>query len=514
MKLLIVDDEVIIRDGLRQVIDWKEMGITLIAAAESAEEGIKIIESERPDILMTDIQMTGQSGLELSNWVRTKYPDMEIIILSGYDEFSYAQEALRQGIGEFLLKTSGPEEISKAVLMAKHKLIQKRKLNTETNIQKNVFRNQWFDRLLLEGINLDQWANEVSSSFPILNEAHSAEQSFRTMIFTASGWGTDAFDRNLLLFAVENILNELLHCETLLHKDQIVIIDVIKFGNSDMSSIQYASEIIEKQLKCAAFTSIGPTVDHITKIHKSYELAKYTFSFKDLPRTKKLLNYESVRVRKGSRTVCTVVEERELAELLHRGDIGPLRNWIKLLIHRELSDPQITPTSINEFLNSVVLSGHRWLERVVGASEYERIVLERLSNKSFDLSISLEDQMQQRLQSFALNYHGAASGTPISTVQRSKAYIRENLHKNLSLKEVSDWVHWNPNHFSEMFKREEGITYIEFVKRERMEKAIRIINETPAKISEVAHEVGYEDVKYFSQLFKKYTGKTPSEYRK
>jgi two-component system response regulator YesN len=271
--------------------------------------------------------------------------------------------------------------------------------------------------------------------------------------------------------------------------------------------------MIEKQLKCAMFTAIGSTVQQVTELQASYDDALFTFSFKDLPRTASILTYEAIQARTGGRTVCAISEERELAELLHRGDVGALRYWIKQIIQREWSDPEVTPSSMKDFLNSVVLSGHRWLERVVGAAEYERIVSTRLTNEPFDLSASLEDQMHQRLQSFSVNYHGAASGTPESSIQRARVYIRENLHKNLSLKDVADWVHWNPNHFSEMFKRETGITYIEFVKRERIEKAIHILQETPAKVSEVAHEVGYEDVKYFSQLFKKYTGKTPSEFR-
>ncbi|MED4959708.1 response regulator, partial [Paenibacillus macerans] len=126
MKLLIVDDEVIIRTGLASVIAWNELGLTLLAPAASAEEALKRIREEKPDILMTDIRMSGKNGLQLAEEAKRMLPALEVVILSGYGDFAYTQQAIRQGVGDYLLKTSKPEEIIKTVLQAKQRIAERR----------------------------------------------------------------------------------------------------------------------------------------------------------------------------------------------------------------------------------------------------------------------------------------------------------------------------------------------------------------------------------------------------
>ena len=129
MRVLIVDDEVIIRKGLSTVIDWEENGFLLLEPAESGEEGLEITQSKKPHIILTDIRMNGMSGLEMAKEVKQLYPETEIIVLSGYDEFAYAQEAMRQGVSEYLLKTSGPDIIMKAAIRAKQRILQREERN-------------------------------------------------------------------------------------------------------------------------------------------------------------------------------------------------------------------------------------------------------------------------------------------------------------------------------------------------------------------------------------------------
>ncbi|CDN44118.1 hypothetical protein BN871_EF_00010, partial [Paenibacillus sp. P22] len=148
MKLLIVDDEVIIRTGLSTVIPWAENGFSLLPAAASAEEALMRIPVERPELILTDIRMTGASGLEMSSEVLASYPDTEVIVLSGYDEFTYAQQAIRQGVSEYLLKTSGPDEILQAALRARDRRRSKLEREESRRMQSEAYYGQQISRLL------------------------------------------------------------------------------------------------------------------------------------------------------------------------------------------------------------------------------------------------------------------------------------------------------------------------------------------------------------------------------
>ncbi len=122
MKIMIVDDEVIIRTGLATVIKWQDLGLKLLEPAASAEEAIARIPNEKPDILLTDIRMTGKNGLELAEEAKAILPELDIIILTGFDDFNYTQKAIRQGVNDYLLKTSRPDDIIRTVLRAKQRI--------------------------------------------------------------------------------------------------------------------------------------------------------------------------------------------------------------------------------------------------------------------------------------------------------------------------------------------------------------------------------------------------------
>jgi two-component system response regulator YesN len=216
MRLMIVDDEIIIREGLCTVIDWKELGIELLSPASSAEEALERILREKPHILLTDIRMSGKNGIELSREVKEMLPDTEIVILTGYDDFIYAQQALREGVTDYLIKTSPPEEIIKAAMKAKQNIMKKWEAMRQESMQKAALNNQLLERLVTTGLEGDDAAlTQVKLWFRkrgILGE--SEKQSLQVMLLSASGWE----DESLVQGASESILHEMLPSVTLIKK--------------------------------------------------------------------------------------------------------------------------------------------------------------------------------------------------------------------------------------------------------------------------------------------------------
>ncbi|MBB6673095.1 response regulator transcription factor [Cohnella nanjingensis] len=509
MKVMIVDDEVIIRNGLSTVIKWEELGFRLLPPAASAEEALARFPEEQPNIVLTDIRMTGMDGLALSAEMKRLLPDTEIIILTGYDSFSYAQQALRDGVNDYLLKTSRPEEIIMAAMKAKQRLLERWASRRQESMGRSAFRDSLLERLLTEE-RPSAAAESVSELLPGLRPDAGA---YQVMIAAASGWGSAPADRSLAQFAVANMTQELIPCETLLRKDHVLI--VLSRPNDGCRTEQVEAELtrISRKLKCRLFAAAGSCVASLQGLRQSHAEAAFAFAFRWIAGEEALIPYDRVAGRKGGRAFCTQEGEARLIAMLKTGSVIELRRWVDEAIGAQLADPEVTPDSLQAYIHSVVLSGQRWVERMMQALGEDASADEQLRHEPPDRDGRPQEALFGRLQSVMELYREFLSGERVSYIKRAVAYIQTNLDKSLTLQQVAKHVHLNPSHFSEVFKRETGWTYIDFVTRERIARAKAMLEQSPAKISEIAGSVGYEDVKYFSQLFKKLTGQTPSEYR-
>ncbi|CAI6083039.1 response regulator [Cohnella sp. JJ-181] len=516
MKILIVDDEVIIRNGLCTVIDWEALGMTLLPPAESAEEALERLADEQPDIVLTDIRMPGMDGIELAKEIKSLRPDTEIVILTGYDDFGYARQALREGVTDYLLKTSGPEEIMMAAMKAKQNLLAKWETMKQEAVQGAALRNQGLEELLAAGGKKHPAGGGADAARKWLEEAGVAKAGpdggllpMRVLLVGASGWDDDRF-AGLMLGAAESRLLELLPCVTLRKHDRIVAVLRAGEGWSDTSRLATAVSRVREALKCDIFAAAGEPAPSFTALGRSYEEAEQAFAYRPMLGDRGLIEAKEVLSRKGGRTVCSAKEENELSSLLMNSDATQLRNWTSGIVGEQLADPQATPATLQAYLQSIVIAAHRWLDRArdkgAEASASAPVI-------ALQPGVRLEDELFKLLLSVLNAFHDRVSAGRYAYIHRAIAYIRLHLDRHLTLQQVAGFVHVNPNHFSEMFKKETGQSYTEFVTRERMQRAANILLTTRMKISEVAGEAGYEDIKYFSQQFKKVMGCTPSEYR-
>ncbi|WP_248927728.1 response regulator transcription factor [Paenibacillus hamazuiensis] len=513
MRIMIVDDEVIIRTGLAKVIKWNELGLELLEPAASAEEALRRIPEERPNILLTDIRMTGKTGLQLAEEAKQILPDLEVIILSGYDDFTYTQKAIRQGVSDYLLKTSRPEEIIKTVLLAKQRIEEKWALSSQDLFKNKEARNRLFERLVIEGDASVPGTGNATAYLPkLFSGERGGEDAFLVMLVAAEGWNDSPASEALLLFAVENMLGDLFCCESLIQRQRVVMAVRATDWSTDDMRRQFAFQKIERLLKCELFVAAGLRVDRPDKLHESYEAADEAFGYKALSGDK-LCFYEDIAKRKGGKTVCTYEEELELSSIMLDDDPVALKGWTMEFMRQLLADPEVTRKSLEAAVQSVVIAAHRWLERVLESTGHADKIEETAGELRGRLAEFSKEALFQYLYSVMKLYHQKLGEGPAAHVQKAMAYIEENLENDVSLPQVAKHVHLHPNHLSEIFKKETGMTFVDFVARQKIRRAMQILAVSPAKISEVAAKVGYEDVKYFGQIFKKYTGKTPSEYR-
>lgn len=513
MRILIVDDEIIIRTGLAHVIKWNELGLTLLEPAESAEEALERLPRERPHILLTDIRMTGKSGLELAEEAKSQYPEMEIIILSGYDDFVYTQQAIRQGVSDYLLKTSRPEEIIKTVLKAVQRIEEKQADVSRSLFQNKEARDRLFQSWIVEGEPWRTSEEQISRLLPrLFSRSGQPDRRLMILLVTAEGWNEPVASERLLLFAVENMIHDLIDCETVSQKKRIVVA-VETTGEAGIRYYRPALEKIGQLLKCKLFAAAGLPVEDPLALHQSYRTADHTFGYKGLLDLQ-YCDYAQVEHRKGGKPVCGYKDELRLFAILLEDEPLLLKEWVDEFLGSQLTDPQMTRQSLESSMVSVVLSAFRWLERVHGAAGSSTELHFQLDEAKLHLNMEqpLEELFRQ-LYAIMKHYHNSLSAGHPSHVKKAIAYIETHLEGSLTLQQTAKFVHIHQGHLSEIFKRETGMTFGDYVVRQKMARAMELLAESPAKVSEVALRLGYEDVKYFTQLFKKQTGQTPREYR-
>lgn len=513
MKLLIVDDEPIIRTGLASVISWKELGITLLTPAASAEEALERLAVEKPQILLTDIRMKGKTGLQLAEEACAMLPGLEVIILSGYGDFAYAQQALRQGVGDYLLKTSKPEEIMKAVMQAKCRLLERWEEESRAERLWKEGERRQFLQWIIEGDVAD--GSEVP---PFLlagkGSGRAGDEVWQVVVAGADGWGDSGSTPSLLLFAVQNMLEDLLPgASFLVQRERLICVFRLERDRERrLGRLGSAADWVERQLKCRLRMSAGEPATSPERLHHGYSTAMTAFRYHALVPAR-ILDYSGIAGRRGGRTVLTQDEETLLGSLLLDRDAVGLRAWTGRLIDELICDPECTVESYMACIHSAVLAAHRWLARtlrVIGREDGYRI---EPWNADENEAAGLREELFRHLHDTMTMYHSRLGEGRQSHVERAKAFIESCPAQELSLQQVAGHVHLHPGHLSELFKKETGSTFGDFVTGFRMRKAMQLLTVTPAKVSEVALMVGYEDVKYFSRLFKKHTGKTPSEYR-
>lgn len=503
MKILIVDDEVIIRTGLSQVIQWEELGLTLLEPAASAEEALDRIDVEKPDILLTDIRMSGMTGLQLAEEARKRLPHLEVIILTGYDDFVYTQQAIRQNVTDYLLKTSRPEEIIRTVLKAK----QSAEAKGHSRSREYQIRQDERNRKLMDWIVRGDPGAVEADWLPESRNGH-----WQVLVVEPDGWGISAREQSLLQFAVNNALREVLTPASFNDGRRIVaIVPALPDEQAHAQRIKTFAKL-ERLLKCSLVAAGGDHTARPEGLHYSYETAIEALAYKVLMKAN-VWDYSDICNRKGGKAVCTDEEERELCAILLDDDPLALQRWVQLYIGGLLEDADATPQTLEASLQSVVLAAHRWLDRMQTAIGKKTGSELAIAPVRYHEDLILHDGLFQHLLDVMKRYRELLADGKISHVMKAIVYIEEQVGRETGLAQVAAHVHLHPNHLSDLFKKETGMKFVDFVTRTKMHRAMELLGSAPTKINDVAARVGYDDVKYFSQTFKKFTGMTPSQYR-
>ncbi|QGG57778.1 helix-turn-helix domain-containing protein [Paenibacillus sp. B01] len=548
MKVLIVDDEVIIRTGLSTVLPWKERGFELLEPAASAEEALLRLPLERPDLILTDICMTGASGLELAAQALREYPELDIIVLSGYDEFAYAQQAVREGVSEYLLKTSRPGEILDAADRARQRWLA-RKQRAQTSARESAaYREQLLARLLLGGGEPDEellrravaahpqlagvgrgrllqlWrlaAVELPSGAAAPGACAAAEGVQAAGRIEASVARAVAAARAAAAGepasapaeepADAGELAAALGCAVVPHERGGWLAAAAVETEQQLQPLLRAGLRRLAERGRPALAACGEAAADWSGFARARQTALQAFAFRHLAARSGIVRYDDVAGREGMRAVCSPEEERSLIRLLQAGGESELERGVDALLEQARADAQATPATMTAWLYSLLAAARRSLERSAASIGRELPPMPEGASPA-ELEERPREALLAELRLLSLRWAELERGGH-SAVRQAAEYIRARLGESLTLQQVARSLPMNPTYLSELFKRETGQTYLEYVTRQRLERAKELLLQTPAKVASIASEVGYEDAKYFNKLFKADTGLTPTEYR-
>ncbi|UJF32565.1 response regulator [Paenibacillus hexagrammi] len=524
-KVFLVDDEIIVREGVRGRIDWAAEGYIYCGDAEDGEIALPLIEAAAPDIVITDIKMPFMDGLQLSKILKQKMPDIKIIILSGHDEFQYARDALRIGITEYCLKPfSSGDLLQTLAAVSKQIDAEKKKKQEIESLRQEIHKsvNASKEKLLLDlcfGSITAAEALEASSAL----EINVLSRFYRVILteFVMIDAEPAAASTASLNQACCELEQRLLALGDHLHfrRNKKEWVWILKGDHPDRleETVQHLLNQLKPDVEAVSpyrlIIGVGSIRDRIQEISSSFMEADEDRSYQRIWN-----KYQFIQIRGGTDSLQDFLQfdRNQLLDFLKFGEYARIKDFTDSYASGVKGYDWSNSLYGYYFLMDVTVTTAQWLKEA--STDHEEILREIESCEKKIVQIrSWQEALEfiENILRMTVHFRMQLKDSSTSIVQKAKDYIHQHYDEaDISLQTVASYVNTSPSYFSSLFSQETGQTFIEFVTKTRMKKAMELLKSTNAKSYEIAYQVGYQDANYFSNLFKKITGKTTKDFRK
>lgn len=522
-SIYVVEDEHLIREGIRKMIQWEQLGFEYIGDAADGESAWIDIKRMKPDIIITDIKMPFLDGLALSRLIRESLPDSYILIVSGYDDFAYAKEAIGIGVNEFLLKPVSKKELESVLMEIYEKKERQKKHELPRETMNTLMRRDLFDDIVANG----QAVQEILESAKALN-IDLAYEAFNFVVVETDGKHhpidkQSAFG-DLLRYLEKNYEDtKNVICFSISPRQIVLLVKGSKAAIESLSLAVYDTvctyvESIDTLENC--YVAIGVSVERLRYLGDSYQSIRQAILQRSIE-TIHRLNY--IDLAHPIEDVFTLdpeklyfMEESVLTDFIKYPNHGSVGDFVDEFI-ATVGDDKLNHFPLRQYLvMESMFSVAKYLKREAQEADYVE-ALEVLRNDARKATRKIESFKQYfcDLLSLARFATSATQHDMMSeTVVQALKFIDDHFtDSQINLKEVADAVHLTPSHFSALFSKEVGVTFIKYLTDLRINKAKELLNTTRYKSSAIAEKVGYNDAQYFSSVFKKNTGHSPRDYR-
>ena len=531
-KILLVDDEILVRDAIRENIDWGKLDCELIGDCENGKQAVEFVKTHEVDIVLTDILMPYMDGMELSHFLHDNYPDVLIVIFSGFGEFEYAKKAIQYNVSEYMLKPVTAMELTKVIENMKEKLDsrkkEQRKMESLTQVSQdyhknaNVIRSKALDCLV-------KCTREVQVSLDELERMGITFQaaSYRVAVFdidTYSEMYQMDMDKQqesaLMAFVLFNVGDEIVVREKagVVYQEGNNRVCIIFAGNRTKEfseSIHRICHEIQKKVKevigLETSIGIGSWVRSPYELIYSYRLAAKAIDYRYLLGGNLLFDMEE---KKTDNSIFLINDLETLTEAIKSGDRRLMEETLGQ-IETEIKSALVEKSYACIYLQQVIRAIGNTCQSL--SEEPEKIIAQRETLLKAVTEQRMFSQAAALVEKYAQEVFDELQELNSSSGQRQGMLAMDYIQKNymdpgLSLNSICSYLNISTSYFSTIFKEMTGETFIEVLTRVRMEKAKELLENTTMKNYEIAEKVGFSDPHYFGISFKKITGKTPTEY--
>jgi two-component system response regulator YesN len=519
-KVFLVEDEIVTREGIRDNVDWKAAGFEFCGEAPDGEMALPLIEATQPDLLITDIKMPFMDGLQLCKIIREHMPWIKIIILSGHDEFNYAQTAIKLGVAEYLLKPVSVKDLHQVLQRTVVKLDQERiererlkQLREQLDDNLLLIREKFLLRLVLGGVSSaeaieqsEQLGLDLIASYYLAlliktelpeSSQPNAYQEYQQVGHTILGlvgtnpdilWAQKDLEELVLLMKGDNLEQ--------LNQEAVFLAGLIK-------------QEVEEKMSCVLRIGLGSPQQRLGEIHHSYAEAL---------------------AKAGANEKAPAQETDERLDAIEHAklDQAALEHYLKsgsALDFNLFFDVYLQPVS-EAAQRSRLLKQYIFLDILLTAAQFvsdlggdaNQVLPEIGQVETLMEGIKTLDEIKgeiRKILTAVLSFRdGQVDNHQAQVIHHAQDYIDHHFFDaDLSLQQVAAQVNLSASHFSVVFSQAMGETYRDYLTRVRIERAKELLRTTDLMCAEIAYRCGYNDPHYFSYIFKKNTGVTPQKFR-
>ncbi len=539
IKVLIVDDEKVIRDGLSKIITSFSPHYEVVGMAANGKSALTEAQRLKPDICLVDMKMPLMEGDEFIRLARQEFPYMDFVVLSGYAEFNYARKLIGMGCSAYLLKPVNHEELCKLLLSLKSK------------IERRQFYSAENSGLLQETLVSEQYEKERRLYHFLVDRGH---QSFKTEEFATLGFGPGKH-YYICVFSIDRAYISLgngykalpitekwqefrLHVREILKKSHRLI--GACFDLNKRAIVVLLSHLLPGLTRLE-----GAVLDFINKLHDSFLTNKIDFSYtvgfcgpvsepSEMPLTlirareavslRFFHGYDRVYCYKEVPPINQSIDsflfnsyKKTITEALMHGD----HDGFSSIFSRLLADLKNTPSNRAMLLSFLCNLYINILDKLFLIYEPRKIrkllpeyALFEETLHHLDSYDSLQDYFSHIIKNIVDVIKDESSNAYCSSILSALRYISNNYEQNIGLGDISRCIGMNPSYLCYLFKQQTGRTFVNYLTSYRIDRAKELLTEGYYSVMEISSMVGYKDVKYFSKLFKRHTNQNPSKYRK